>query len=152
MKRDPLSMITGTGLAEFGSRVGAVIIRNPDGSFGPGYQGGTYDFEHMAKSGEGSRGGHVIGHTASGKPIYAPGVQGGKLVHHEQSHPKNMKKLTTEEHHDIVGEHMHQARSLRAAAKEAHPIVADSMRKLADKHHEIAWRHVRAAQKGHHAD
>lgn len=39
--------------------------------------------EKAAKSGEGSRGGHIIGHTKSGKPIYKTHGEG----HHAKAHP-----------------------------------------------------------------
>lgn len=62
-------------------------------------------------SGEGSRGGHILGHTKSGQPIYqSAGYTNAKqLVHHvEQAHGQ----MGPDDHAEAAGAH-------RAAAKEA---------------------------------
>ena len=40
-------------------------------------------------AGEGSRGGKIVGHTSSGKPIYALGTSSGLALQHNQFTPKD---------------------------------------------------------------
>lgn len=53
---------------------------------------------NLEKSGEGSRGGKVIGHTKSGKPIYES---------HEQLNTQN---FSSEDHSDAVSQHMKESK------------------------------------------
>ena len=50
-----------------------------------------------SKKGEGSRGGNIIGHTSSGKPIYASRTHGQWKKHHA--------KFTREDHDDAANHH-----------------------------------------------
>ena len=56
----------------------------------------------MDTQGEGSRGGHVVGHTSSGKPIYFAGKGPYKNMHYGQNVEKTAKRRfpgwTPEEH------------------------------------------------------
>lgn len=58
--------------------------------------------------GEGSRGGHVIGHTSTGKPVYAN--------HKHKSHGG----FTPEEHKQAANLHEKKAKELRATADQYH--------------------------------
>jgi len=60
--------------------------------------------DSLVKGGEGARGGIIIGHTRSGKPIY----QGSNTPQHD-SH----KKFTSDDHHDAS--ELHRRRSLKAS-------------------------------------
>jgi len=54
-------------------------------------------------TGEGSRGGRVIGHTSSGKPIYSPS--------RKTIHPKNRgNALTAQEHREAMSIHEKKAK------------------------------------------
>jgi len=66
--KNPLDLVKGgptdTMIAEFPGTVGSMRFSEP-APLAPGYQGGLWK-----AGGEGSRGGHIVGHTGSGKPIY----------------------------------------------------------------------------------
>lgn len=70
---------------------------------------------------EGSRGGKIIGHTRSGKPIYAS-MAG-----------KDHKNLTHEDHRDATELHLKEARRLQSEGKDVEGKV----------HWNEAWKHDR---------
>ena len=95
-------------------------------------------------SGEGAHGGHIIGHTKSGKPIYAahghpdydavhraPQGERGAALH------QHMPDFTNADHHDATTAHMDHGGTLRMGSPERHS--AD----LAAQSHVAAARHVR---------
>lgn len=55
--------------------------------------------------GEGSRGGHIIGHTTSGKPIYSDAKHPGHAGLSKQEHGEaaNLHKDLSEKHKKIAG-------------------------------------------------
>lgn len=63
----------------------------------------------LRKGGEGSRGGHVVGHTKSGKPVYAPHYsktrEGQTATLHPQSKGGGNKGWTAQDHDDAAGFH-----------------------------------------------
>lgn len=67
----------------------------------------SFNLDSLEKGGEGSRGGRIIGHTKSGKPIYAS---------KSADHPDN-KNFTEDDHLDAVGihfgEHAKRGNSMR---------------------------------------
>lgn len=95
---------------ELGDQFGNLIIK------------GKEEVEDLEKS-EGSRGGKIIGHTGSGKPIYE-----------NPNHPEH-KVFTSNDHRDAMNlhdslAHEHEELSNGAGTKEAH-----------DKHDDIAGMH-----------
>jgi hypothetical protein len=74
----------------------------------------------ILKGGEGSRGGNVIGHTKSGKPIY------------QNSTPKEYSNFTATDHSDASTAHYEQR--LKQLPREQE----DRHLKLSDKHHDAA--------------
>jgi hypothetical protein len=72
----------------------------------------------IEKSGEGSRGGKVIGHTKSGKPIYEHSIY-------------NSAGFSTEDHSDAMSAHMKASREHSNFAKE-HKHVQDNSPKKDD--------------------
>ena len=84
--------------------------------------------EELFKSGEGSRGGTIVGHTQSGKPVYA------------ESHSAHYKDFKLEDHHDAQNIHIQHQRSLTAEAKKRH---IDNSSKI-DNHRKETNKHARA--------
>lgn len=58
------------------------------------------------KSGEGSKGGHVIGHTKSGKPVYAAGRKASQydFTPQEHSDAADLHDLKAKKHSNAIGE------------------------------------------------
>lgn len=86
--------------------------------------------------GEGSRGGTVIGHTRSGKPIY--------------QHGSHEMKLNPEEHHDAMRAHEGAARFHEAGAKladEDDSLPDDMRQRFAKEHIEAALYHKERAKR-----
>jgi hypothetical protein len=74
-----------------------------------------------AKSGEGSRGGHVIGHTSSGKPIYADGkIGGGNLSSKDYSDAATAHRDKAARHFDTAGKVGYAARDLEMKLHKHH--------------------------------
>lgn len=96
---DPLSLIRGTGamVAEFPEQVGSFCYASETETLMPGYQGGLFK-----GGGEGSRGGNVIGHTSSGKPIYGSAL-----------HPSHAT-FTPGEHREAAAHHESELRTIRS--------------------------------------
>jgi hypothetical protein len=110
----------GTSIAEFGETVGEIQYTEP-APLAPGYQGGLY----KAAGGEGSRGGNVIGHTSSGRPIY------GNALH--VSHAT----FNAAEHREAARLHDEEKRKKRQAGDRAQA-----------KHHGKQWAaHTLAARR-----
>jgi len=69
----------------------------------------TYGLDSLEKGGEGSKGGQVIGHTKSGKPIYANSLHTSKDFTHEDhsdamtAHMKEAKNQKDNEKHYLEG-------------------------------------------------
>lgn len=128
-----------------------------------------------AKKGEGSKGGKVIGHTKSGKPVYATMI-GSKEIrdkytpedHKDASdfHIREAQKHQQEsygrpdkygrdfhsalaEHHRDLAKH-HEDESVKLAKKELHPdekkILADQKKKQIREHEEKSKYHEKAAK------
>lgn len=99
-----------------------------------------------AKSGEGSRGGHIIGHTKSGKPVYS-----GKKAEH-----KDYKEFTSQDHKDAASLHGEKAEghqgSINSTAQEH---AKNQLATLAQHHREMVVDHMKQsgdmAQKEHAA-
>lgn len=114
--------------------------------------------EKAAKSGEGSRGGHVIGHTKSGKPIYGDAFGTDKqfaehhkgwsaMDHYDAEHAHRSKA-----HHGDSAFHEHMGNAHRAMrrAAQARANVADGAPWAADDvaaHHHEALRAVDLASR-----
>jgi hypothetical protein len=104
---------------------------------------GIKQLEEYAKSGEGSRGGKVIGHTSSGKPVYES--------HGHAEH----KHFSSQDHRDASQIHEKKLAALRAKATERHRAknggnpnegdIRENMspeeRQRADHHHEHGNEH-----------
>jgi len=79
----------------------------------------------LEKSGEGSKGGKIIGHTKSGKPIYEHSIH-------------TSKDFTAEDHSDATSAHMKAAKSANEKKQFLHPKEnAGEMEKLRNQsqHH-----------------
>lgn len=90
--------------------------------------------------GEGSKGGHVIGHTKSGKPIYANSLH-------------TSKDFTHEDHSDAMSAHMKEAKE-HGEMGERHQTRADRMSSGKDRHkidenNEMSHRYKNSSQ--HHS-
>lgn len=81
--------------------------------------------DDIEKGGEGSRGGKVIGHTRSGKPVYDVSHRGFVEVNHsnKKSFKANYEHFTPEDHQDAIGLH-----------KKEHELAKDRFREDAEKH------------------
>src|SRR3990172_4943785 len=97
------------------------------------------------QSKEGSRGGHVIGHTGNGVPIYAPKITAsGRGGLHPQSHKEaSIKKLSRQDHIDAIHFHNEQTDVNHKAVKELPPGPAR------DHHIEMREKHAQAASNHH---
>ena len=71
-----------------------------------------------SETGEGSRGGHIVGHTKSGKPIYR--TAGGKPAV-EAAHPN----FTADEHEEAYSQNRKEGHLMQALA---HRRIAHKMR------------------------
>lgn len=98
-------------------------------------------------AGEGSRGGHVIGHTKSGKPIYAPTPKNegksGASVHEQSKKASALKSLSPEDHGDMIDAHMAESNKHQSLAKDA-PADSDKFwfhRAMSDAHYSSASNH-----------
>lgn len=83
----------------------------------------------LEKGGEGSRGGKIIGHTKSGKPVYA-----GKKA-------SENKDFTAQDHKDASDLHSKQSSDHRAKVVHPHNTA------LADHHHQVSNAHQQEAAK-----
>jgi len=91
-----------------------------------------------AKSGEGSKGGNVVGHTASGNPIYAP--KNGKV--HSQSSFEKLEGHSKEDHADFIDIHMNESNKHHKAQKTMKDGAdRDNARELRDAHYAAASSH-----------
>lgn len=112
---------------------------------------------YLAKAGEGSRGGHVIGHTKSGRPIYETTGSGRSSSFHEDS-----KGYTRNDHRDAAALHRKRARpgedgQLRRDTASRHEAVVDAMKerrvngylKGEDKEHEREAAHHASRARDH---
>jgi hypothetical protein len=88
-----------------------------------------------AGKGEGTRGGHIIGHTQSGKAIYA-----GKDAHHYQD-------FNQRDHEDAAEAHGHEAYSYSRRASNNH---YGGLRSEAERFEKLSASHT-GASKGHYA-
>jgi hypothetical protein len=101
--------------------------------------------ECIAKAGEGSKGGVVIGHTESGKPIYA------------KSGSKNHKEFSAQDHHDAAqrhswhaarkGEEYHQQHNGDGTYSAKHARRKKQLMKQIEEHREHAAKHREKAEK-----
>lgn len=90
-------------------------------------------FDDLFKGGEGSKGGKVIGHTQSGKPIYASG--------------KKFEKYSYQDHHDAFTNHAAIADSWREREKHYGKQEKEVKRETRSKHFQIAIEHKRNRDK-----
>ena len=77
--------------------------------------------------GEGSRGGHIIGHTGSGKPIYAGKHENGKSFHESHKH------FTQADHNSAFVAHLAASRKARDKAGDLRTAVFSAASKGDDK-------------------
>lgn len=100
--------------------------------------------DSLEKSGEGSKGGKVIGHTKSGKPVY------------ENKHADHYKDFTREDHTDAKKLHRNEAKEHEFQMKrteESSHYYKDSdtykeRKRLADHHHKMMVYHELNADPG----
>jgi len=84
-------------------------------------------FENLfEKGGEGSRGGKVIGHTKTGKPVYETGKKGDHAVYKNFSKEDHedagkLHKQKSEEYQKLIPEHAFKTSGLRGHSK--HPLM-----------------------------
>lgn len=111
------------------------------------------------KKGEGARGGHVIGHTKAGNPIYAPKYHSS--THSKDWHKRKAAKFKDDAKrkradHEVFArtdKHGHDTKMLEATAKhyEAraahHKAHAEGKHEEGDKHYAASERHQEAAEK-----
>ena len=88
---------------------------------------------------EGDRGGNVIGHTASGKPIYAPRSTKTRGTKVHPRHKGEMKWASPQDHKDSIDAHMGAYRDSYKKFKEtgdrAHQEIGDAHFYAASNHH-----------------
>jgi hypothetical protein len=85
----------------------------------------------LMKGGEGSRGGKIIGHTTSGKPIY-----------YKANHPSH-KNFTIEDHEDARAEHGMKTNALIYEENNSIGKVKDAITKKIDKHYDEMIAHTK---------
>lgn len=117
----------------------------------PGYQEledeglvNDFDQDNVEKGGvgsEGSRGGKVIGHTRSGKPIYA---------HRDPNYHKGFENWSKEDHKDAAEHHSKHSKSLDEKAREVfkqgkHDESAE-LASSSDKHKNLSKFHQRRSE------
>jgi len=110
--------------------------------------------ERMTKGGEGSRGGKVIGHSGSGKPIYASAHESGN------SFTDSYKHFTAADHGDAAETHgtlKHLARNYASKAKKQGRDADAAAHEAAQKYHRhMAVAHIHQAsamnKKNGHSD
>jgi hypothetical protein len=94
------------------------------------------------KKGEGARGGHVIGHTRSGKPIYSDGGHSDYAKFHEDDHYE-------------ASHHHARAAETASMEKNAHEHLAYAAKskndKDAEKHHTEKAKEAYGRELDHHA-
>lgn len=90
--------------------------------------------EHLEKAGEGSRGGHVIGHTKSGKPIYS-----------HYSHPSH-KTFTNDEHIEAANAHLNVMKQVHSRGHGA----GDTNIKEKDRSNVAMHHSIQAQNHGNH--
>ncbi len=96
-----------------------MVMETPDNPI-PGHRQFVADNVMKGHGGEGSHGGHIIGHTKSGKPIYESGKT-GMGEHTEQDHRDAGKvhaNLAKEYHEDV--ENAHDFKGEKASKKQQH--------------------------------
>jgi hypothetical protein len=105
----------------------------PAGKLVDGYILRAEQVGEMMKAGEGSRGGKILGHTKSGKPIYS----------HKYPKDKNYEHFTAQDHKDAF--HAHESEQTKLEDKASNIVTdnADSKAagKAAGKHEDIASYH-----------
>lgn len=92
-----------------------------------GVLGLEYEIEdtmEKAKKGEGSKGGHVIGHTKSGKPIYQS---------HSASH-KHYKDFSSKDHLDAAMSHQKEAGKYKIGDKDSVDLAKEKIKQFS--HHD----------------
>ena len=119
-----------------------------------------------AEKGEGSRGGHVIGHTKSGHPIYGPShaIHSGALrqeMNHEKRNPSQAaasvyqthKKYNAEDHLDASAAHKNLAEGHKLKAGEYFEAKEgtsgekrEHLDKMGTKHRDLASFHANTAK------
>ncbi len=104
-------------------------------------------------NGEGSRGGVVIGHTSTGKPIYkhnrAPGVSETTKSNFEllrQKHKELHKKFTTKDHIESAQLHEQLAKNAMKKVRNAEPGASSKNADLGDnlKHESLRDQHLKS--------
>lgn len=96
--------------------------------------------ENMAKA-EGERGGKIIGHTKSGKPIYAGHDEHNGLAAHHSAHAH----FTAEDHDDAAKAHEKRRGVFNATQAQSHRIEADVKRgkdpwRIGGSGRQLGWR------------
>lgn len=90
---------------------------------------------YLQKGGEGSKGGKVIGHTKSGKPIYAH--NGFNASHANFSHADHTEAAAT--NRNVAAQHRTKAKSApNAAQRQQHLAAASNHNQFANEHEEQA--------------
>lgn len=107
-------------------------------------------YEAMQKGGEGSRGGHVIGHTKSGKPIYEQQIEhhlteaarhAGTAAKHEYGDKEDSRDKWS--HHQTISD-VHYEHAMSIASK--HKLSSDKIDELREHGFEASHK------KGHAKD
>jgi hypothetical protein len=93
----------------------------------------------LKAKGEGSRGGHVVGHTTTGKPVYA--------TNSEVGHKGYMKDFTSKEHNEASK--LHNERAIHHSNQEdiTSGPQRDAHRRLREHHEKMAASHLDDAHK-----
>lgn len=87
----------------------------------------------LEKSGEGSKGGKVIGHTKSGKPVY------------ESKHADHYTDFSRQDHADAKNLHKEKAQRHAKAADKSRDSKSQEKRGSAKKHSEYYDNHMKMA-------
>lgn len=95
----------------------------------------------MSSEGEGTRGGHVIGHTSSGKAIYASKGENGEL------NPRHHKDWTEHDHREAAEKHFEESRRLEEEARKQPEGKRLPLYERASNHHNSARNHEHEADK-----
>ncbi len=100
----------------------------------------TLAYSNLLTKAEGSRGGHIIGHTKSGKPIYGEHSHMHAARDHDQSH---FAGFTKADHHDAASTHAKKAQEYLGEHTKSHsPVFSRDMI--------MAQQHIEAAHGHHH--
>lgn len=117
------------------------------------------DLDLIKAKGEGSRGGHVIGHTKSGKPVYSRQIGQGYHSFDREREQSSVEKETKahkgfseQDHRDASDVHKQEAEQHRRKTLSMNSRDAEKHHKMVNYHEHAAANHDREANLQYHGD